>query len=94
MLSAITYSVLCAVQVVGGLIRPHPGAKLRGIWSPIHHNLGRLAILLAWINIWLGVAIWLDGRDSIYSYNGLAAWVVPLAGKALGVCHSHTVCSD
>lgn len=67
----------CYFEIVGGLIRPHPGAKFRGLWNHVHHNSGRLAILLAWVNIWLGVAIWNDGSSM---WNGLAAWVAPLAG--------------
>jgi hypothetical protein len=54
--------------------------RLRGVWNLVHHNAGRLAVLLAWVNIWLGVAFWhQDGAMT----NGLLAWVVPLAGEML-----------
>ncbi|WIA35135.1 hypothetical protein OEZ86_003614 [Tetradesmus obliquus] len=64
------------LQVVGGIVRPNPAARIRGTWNIVHHNAGRLAVLLAWVNIWLGVAFWhQDGEMT----NGLLAWVVPLA---------------
>lgn len=64
------------LQVVGGIVRPNPAARIRGAWNIVHHNAGRLAVLLAWVNIWLGVAFWhQDGEMT----NGLLAWVVPLA---------------
>jgi hypothetical protein len=62
------------------MLRPHPGARLRGAWNLVHHNAGRLAVLLAWVNIWLGVAFW--HQDGVMT-NGFLAWVVPLAGKML-----------
>ncbi|KAF6250602.1 hypothetical protein COO60DRAFT_1629545 [Scenedesmus sp. NREL 46B-D3] len=63
-------------KVLGAALRPSPGSRLRGGWNAVHHNAGRLAVLLAWVNIWLGVAFWhQDGAMT----NGLLAWVVPLA---------------
>eukprot|EP00878_Enallax_costatus_P012890 GHUV01013460.1.p1 GENE.GHUV01013460.1~~GHUV01013460.1.p1 ORF type:complete len:269 (+),score=19.05 GHUV01013460.1:93-899(+) len=78
------------LQIVGGIIRPHPGARGRTIWNHIHHNTGRLAVLLAWVNIWLGVATWYDGGGGNV-WNGLNAWVVPLAGGYSMYCaRQHT----
>lgn len=66
-------------QILGGLIRPNPEARGRTIWNHFHHNTGRLALLLAWVNVYLGVAVWYDGGNGTI-WNGRAAWVVPLAG--------------
>lgn len=34
------------LQAVAAFIRPHPHSALRGAWNAVHHNLGRLLILL------------------------------------------------
>ena len=67
-----------AVQTVAAFIRPHPGQHLRGIWNHLHHNLGRLAILVAWAAIWLGVTIGLADLPGTK-----ARWVAPLAGAGV-----------
>lgn len=53
---------------------------MRGAWNLFHHNCGRLALLLGWANIWLGVAWW-HADDGVFN---LQDWVVPLAGWFLG----------
>jgi hypothetical protein len=67
---------LLHLQTVAAFNRPHPGQSLRGVWNFIHHNNGRLAILVAWATIWLGVAIGLEDLP-----GSLARWVAPLAGR-------------
>jgi hypothetical protein len=75
--------VALPLQVAAAAIRPHPGVRYCDVWNIVHHNVGRLAILLAWVNIWLGVAFWHQDGDMP---NGLIAWVVPLAGVACVPC--------
>jgi hypothetical protein len=65
-----------SLQTVAAFIRPHPGQHLRGIWNHLHHTLGRLAIIVAWAAIWLGVAIGLADLP-----GSKARWVTPLAGR-------------
>lgn len=72
----LTQPYLVALQTVAAFIRPHPGQHLRGIWNHVHHSLGRLAILVAWAAIWLGVTIGIADLP-----GSLARWVAPLAGK-------------
>jgi hypothetical protein len=38
-------------QVVAAFIRPHPHTALRGAWNAVHHNLGRLVILLVSVEV-------------------------------------------
>lgn len=71
----LTTFALLLLQALLGLLRPHPDQRLRPWFNLFHHNTGRLLILSAWTNIWLGVSFW-------YMPGGvmrLLDWVVPLA---------------
>eukprot|EP00201_Polytomella_parva_P013235 CAMPEP_0175051630 /NCGR_PEP_ID=MMETSP0052_2-20121109/7917_1 /TAXON_ID=51329 ORGANISM="Polytomella parva, Strain SAG 63-3" /NCGR_SAMPLE_ID=MMETSP0052_2 /ASSEMBLY_ACC=CAM_ASM_000194 /LENGTH=421 /DNA_ID=CAMNT_0016315957 /DNA_START=307 /DNA_END=1572 /DNA_ORIENTATION=- len=39
-------------------LRPAPTHRLRRIWNFFHHNVGRLAIILAWTTIYLGIRVY------------------------------------
>jgi hypothetical protein len=34
------------------LCRPHPGTRLRKVWQPVHHWVGRAAAVVAVANIY------------------------------------------
>ncbi len=47
-----------------GFGRPGPGSKLRPAFNLVHHNLGKLTILAAWVACFLGAHIfhgWVRG---------------------------------
>jgi hypothetical protein len=51
------------VQAMHGFIRPHKASKgeqtttLRKVWEVCHKGFGRIVIVLAWVNIYLGVKL-------------------------------------
>lgn len=60
----------CSPQIIGGAIRPGHDARLRKYWNPLHHNLGKLSILVGWVMIYLGIWIY-----SVSIYGGsLLMW--------------------
>lgn len=65
-----------ASQVVLGFVRPSPTGNLRPAWNAVHHNLGRLTILSAWVTIYLGIVI----GHAAPTYNlDYVAWLCPTA---------------
>jgi hypothetical protein len=74
--AAIPPASALAVQAVAAFVRPHPHVALRGVWNAVHHNLGRVVILVAWVTMWLGVAI---GYEDLPG-SSLARWLAPIAG--------------
>jgi hypothetical protein len=72
----LAYVSAFAVQLVAAFVRPHPQVALRGVWNAVHHNLGRVVILVAWATMWLGVAI---GYEDLPG-SSLARWLAPIAG--------------
>jgi len=67
---------LAGTQVVAAFIRPAPDAPNRKYWNLLHHNLGRLTMLVAWTTIYLGIYIF----HKAPSLNAdLESWVVPVA---------------
>ncbi|MEW5301605.1 MAG: hypothetical protein WDW36_004455 [Sanguina aurantia] len=66
---------MATLQVLGGAFRPAPGSAVRAVWNPIHHNMGRLAIMVSWVSLYSGVWIY-----SVSIYGGsLVQWLAPLA---------------
>ena len=59
-----------------GFVRPSPTGNLRPAWNVVHHNLGRLTILSAWVTIYLGIVI--GHATPIYDLD-YAAWLCPTA---------------
>lgn len=72
----LAYVSAFAVQLVAAFVRPHPHIALRGVWNAVHHNLGRVVILVAWATMWLGVVI---GYEDLPG-SSLARWLAPVAG--------------
>ncbi|GLI65943.1 hypothetical protein VaNZ11_009624 [Volvox africanus] len=70
----IAVMAAAAAQVVVAYIRPDPGAKRRGLWNLVHHNLGRITILLAWANVYIGIYLAHTGWGASYT-----EWVTPIA---------------
>ncbi|MEW5306052.1 MAG: hypothetical protein WDW36_008552 [Sanguina aurantia] len=65
---------LASLQMIGGAVRPGRDTRLRSFWNPIHHNLGRISILIGWVLIYLGIWIY-----SVSIYGGsLLTWMTPL----------------
>lgn len=46
---------LALLQPINGVLRPHHGERYRAEWELLHKNTGRLAMLLAVINVTLGL---------------------------------------
>ncbi|KAG1674684.1 hypothetical protein FOA52_007208 [Chlamydomonas sp. UWO 241] len=68
---------LAGLQVIIGFVRPAPdNEKLRPTWTLLHHNLGRLSILVAWATIYLGIVIAHGSPTYGYSYS---VWIVAMA---------------
>ncbi|KAL6753047.1 hypothetical protein V8C86DRAFT_2735981 [Haematococcus lacustris] len=64
---------MVAIQVLLALLaRPAPASPRRSLWNLIHHNWGRLVVLLAWVNCALGIAMMARQGPA-----KLAAWIAP-----------------
>ncbi|PNH02921.1 hypothetical protein TSOC_011066 [Tetrabaena socialis] len=70
---------VAGAQLVVGFVRPAPDAPRRPLWNGLHHNLGRVAMLLAWAVSSLGMFL-----ASSRHTQPLVAWVAP-AAAVLGV---------
>lgn len=73
--------IIGCLQPLNAFIRPHPGEKWRELWSFFHKNLGRLALILALVNIALGFFMALATKAiyvTYFVYIGvlLAAYIV------------------
>ncbi len=66
---------LAGLQLLAAFARPAPAAAWRPAWNALHHNLGRLAVVVAWATLYMGVYL-------VHTALGqpLAAWLAPLAG--------------
>ncbi|GIL79060.1 hypothetical protein Vretimale_45 [Volvox reticuliferus] len=73
---AIGIAIMAAAgaQVVFAYIRPDPNSEKRGLWNLVHHNLGRLTILLAWANVYIGIYLAHTSWGASYT-----EWVTPIA---------------
>jgi len=45
------------VQVIAFFLRPDKDSKIRRYWNWYHHSVGRLALFLAVVNIFLGIRV-------------------------------------
>ena len=64
-------------QVTAVLARPNKTSKVRRFWNWYHHNIGRVAIVLAMGNVFLGLTIAKEVSAYIVSYGiFVAVWVV------------------
>ncbi|KAL6650965.1 hypothetical protein ACP70R_009890 [Stipagrostis hirtigluma subsp. patula] len=76
----IAVLVMATLQVMAVLARPDKTSKVRRFWNWYHHNVGRVAILLAIGNVFLGLSIAQEVSPYIVSYGVFAAvWVVAVA---------------
>lgn len=64
-----TILILVVMQVVGGLLRPEKSTSIRAFWFLLHRTLGPIVILLAFINIVIGIHV----------INGSFFWYVIVA---------------
>ncbi len=55
-------------------LRPAPDHSRRGLWNLLHHNLGRVTVLLAWANVYIGIAAYHNDFGESY-----IPWIVPIA---------------
>ncbi|KAK1436992.1 hypothetical protein QVD17_02776 [Tagetes erecta] len=70
----VTILVFGFLQVLAFLARPSIDAKARKYWNWYHHNIGRLMILFAIVNIFYGIHLAKAGR----SWNGGYGFILGL----------------
>lgn len=76
----ITILAMASLQVTAVLARPDKMSKVRRFWNWYHHNIGRIAILLAMANVFLGLTIAKEVSAYIVSYGVfVAVWVMAVA---------------
>jgi hypothetical protein len=72
--------VFCDPQVLAILARPDKTSKVRRFWNWYHGSIGRVAILLAIGNVFLGLSIAQEISAYIVSYGVfVAVWVLAVA---------------
>ncbi|KAJ9521321.1 hypothetical protein QJQ45_001182 [Haematococcus lacustris] len=61
--------------------RPAPSSPRRALWDLVHHNWGRVTLLLAWANCFLGIVYYVRGWGALDWTEArlLTAWLVPPA---------------
>jgi hypothetical protein len=68
-------------QPINAALRPHPASagqqksRARAVWEQLHHWSGRIGLLLASINIFLGIAV-IHAHPGFF--GGFAAWLLLL----------------
>ncbi|KAM3387912.1 hypothetical protein ACQJBY_010621 [Aegilops geniculata] len=71
---------MACLQVTAVLARPDKTSKVRRFWNWYHHNIGRVAILLAMANVFLGLTIAKEVSAYIVSYGVfVAVWIMAVA---------------
>lgn len=76
----IAILAMSSLQVTAVLARPDKMSKVRRFWNWYHHNIGRIAILLAISNVFLGLTIAKEVSAYIVSYGVfVAVWVMAVA---------------
>eukprot|EP00798_Chlamydomonas_sp_ICE-L_P021420 gene21420-28384_t len=71
----IIVMAMAGLQVVAAFVRPDPKAAMRKYWSLMHHYLGRLSLISAWVTVYLGVYIYHENPVYQASY---AQWMLPI----------------
>jgi hypothetical protein len=71
----IGYTIIAATggMVVTVFLRPLNSDVYRWVWNFVHHNLGRLTTLLAWINVYIGIYCMHKQINEPY-----VRWIVPI----------------
>ncbi|CAM0904028.1 unnamed protein product [Alopecurus aequalis] len=73
----IAILAMASLQVTAVLARPNKTSKVRRFWNWYHHNIGRVAIVLAMVNVFLGLTIAKEVSAYIVSYGVfVAVWVM------------------
>ena len=70
-------SSLCFIhpsQVIVGFVRPKPGATIRKGWNHLHHWLGRLTMVSAWVTLYMGIYM---AHESLAYQSSYAYWLAP-----------------
>lgn len=62
------------MQMVLAFARPEPRSAFRKVWNLGHIYAGRLCVLAAWADIYIGIVLYHDTKKA-----SLVAWTVPLA---------------
>ncbi|KAL6755510.1 hypothetical protein V8C86DRAFT_2676230 [Haematococcus lacustris] len=78
----IVIIALIGVQVLLAMgARPAPSSPRRALWDLVHHNWGRVTLLLAWANCFLGIVYYVRGWGALDWTEDrlLTAWLVPPA---------------
>ncbi|KAL5719174.1 hypothetical protein ACHQM5_011989 [Ranunculus cassubicifolius] len=64
----ITVLVMSILQILAFFVRPDKDGKMRRYWNWYHHWVGRLALFLAAVNIFLGISLAGAGQSWRMSY--------------------------
>ncbi|GFR42660.1 hypothetical protein Agub_g3597 [Astrephomene gubernaculifera] len=71
----IAVMAAAVAQMILGHVRPDPKHPRRGLWNLLHHNLGRLSVLVASANIYIGIYIYhVSQWQASYKH-----WILPIA---------------
>ncbi len=46
------------MQMLLAFVRPAPTSPSRKHWNMLHHNLGRLCMIISWVTVYLGIYIY------------------------------------
>ncbi|CAN6448847.1 unnamed protein product [Victoria cruziana] len=79
-LGILAFSLAC-VQVTALLIRPDKTSKLRKYWNWYHHWVGRIALLIGFINAFVGIKTARETK-SWYEYIGIVLAIL-VSGSAV-----------
>lgn len=81
---------LASAQVLFGVLRPNLHSTVRRYWNLLHWNLGRLVILAAWANIFIGIYLF---KNSIYAGRSDKVWLGPVIASIATIFAVHVVLS-
>eukprot|EP00245_Coleochaete_scutata_P017231 TRINITY_DN834_c0_g1_i1.p1 TRINITY_DN834_c0_g1~~TRINITY_DN834_c0_g1_i1.p1 ORF type:complete len:951 (-),score=143.11 TRINITY_DN834_c0_g1_i1:668-3520(-) len=76
---AITILVLSVLQIAGAIVKPKKDAKIRWAWNIYHHWIGRIAIVLAVANIYVGLGLLKPGSGWVIAYSVILGVLVAAA---------------
>ncbi|PWA60651.1 DOMON domain-containing protein [Artemisia annua] len=70
---------LAILQIIAVLIRPRKGSKSRKFWNWYHHNVGRVLIVLAAVNVFYGIHLANAGSEWNVTYGVFLGVIVTIA---------------
>lgn len=71
--------ILGCLQVMAFVGRPNKESKVRKYWNFYHHNLGRILIILAIVNIFYGIHLGKEGSGWKVGYGIVLAILLSIA---------------